>query len=46
MGYMKRYFEERIDELTDEELMEMGYSKEDIDEIRGIFTDEESLRRL
>lgn len=35
MSQMKRYFEELIDELDDEELMEMGYSEEDIDEIRG-----------
>ena len=40
MSRMKRYFEERIDELTDEELMEMGYSKEDVDEIRGNDPDE------
>lgn len=41
MGAMKRFFEETLPELTDNELMELGYSEEDIKELRGIDIPEE-----
>lgn len=30
MSCMKRYFEDHINDYSDEELLDMGYSKEDI----------------
>jgi len=41
MSQMKRYFEERLDELTNEELLEMGYSEQDIEELREIYDEDE-----
>lgn len=38
MGAMKSWFEDHIPEFTDEELLEDGYSQEDIDFMRECFT--------
>jgi hypothetical protein len=41
MGYMKRWFEEHLDDISDEDLMRLGYSEQDIDELRECFSEEE-----
>lgn len=38
MGVMKRWLEDHTEEFTDEELLEDGYSQEDIDFMRECFT--------
>ena len=38
MGAIKRWYEENIDKLTDEELIEMGHPKEDIEWLRECFS--------
>ena len=42
MSFTKRYFEDHINDYTDEELISMVYSKEDIKDIKDI---RESLSR-
>lgn len=37
MSAMKRWFEEHFSEFTDEELLEGGYSQEEIDFMRECF---------
>lgn len=39
MGAMKRWLEDHIREFTDEELLEDGYSQEDIEFMRECFTE-------
>ena len=34
MSMMKRWLEEHIDNFTDEELLNMGYSKQEIEDMR------------
>lgn len=38
MSYIKRYFEEHIDEFTDEELISWGWSLEEIKFLRECFS--------
>lgn len=38
MSAIKRWFEEHISDFTDEELLEDGYSQEDINFMRKCFT--------
>lgn len=38
MSAIKRWFEDHISDFTDEELLEDGYEKEDIDFMRECFT--------
>lgn len=38
MSCIKRYFEDHIDELTDEQLIEWGYSEKEIDWLRSGFS--------
>ena len=37
MSYIKRYLEDHINDYSDEELLNMGYSKEDIELLRDSF---------
>lgn len=37
MGAMKSWFEDHVKEFTDEELLEDGYSQEDIEFVRECF---------
>lgn len=39
MSYIKRYFENHINELSTSELRSMGYSDEEIDELRECFSE-------
>lgn len=41
MGRIKEWFLEHIDEYSDEELLDMGYSKEDIDFLKNRTTNED-----
>lgn len=38
MGCMKRYFEEHFDEFSNEELLSLGYSEEDIQYFRELLS--------
>lgn len=40
MSYIKRWFEEHIDQLTDAQLADMGYSDEEIELLRESFSEE------
>lgn len=40
MSYMKRYFEDHINDFSDEQLREWGYSDEEIAELREAFAEE------
>lgn len=42
MGAVKRWFEDRIPEMTDDELSELGYSQDEIEFLRECFPGEES----
>lgn len=35
MSYIKRWFDDHVNEFSDEELLDMGYSKDDIEMLRG-----------
>ena len=37
MSYMKRYFEDHIEDFSDEELLSYGYSEKEIQEFRESF---------
>lgn len=40
MGLMKRYFEDHIDEMTDQDLFDFGCeTKEEADELRELLSD-------
>lgn len=41
MGFMKRWFEDHVPDFSDAELMEMGYSKNEIDWLRECFPKKE-----
>lgn len=41
MGAVKRWLEDHIQELTDEELLAMGYKQEQIDFLKECFSSEE-----
>lgn len=41
MSAIKRWYEDHISELSDEELFKMGYDQEDIDFLRECFQDQE-----
>ncbi len=41
MSAIKRWLEDHISELTDEELLNYGYPKDIIDELREAFTEKE-----
>lgn len=41
MSAIKRWFEDHITELSDEELFKMGYDQEDIDFLRECFQEQE-----
>lgn len=38
MSYIKRWFEDNIDKFSDDELREMGYTDNEIKELRYAFT--------
>lgn len=39
MSYMKRYFEDHIDEMTDQDLFDFGCeSQEEVDELRELLS--------
>lgn len=42
MSSMKQWFENHISEFTDEELLGMGYTQEDIDSLRECFEEKGS----
>lgn len=42
MSMMKRWLEDNINKIPDEELIDAGYSEEDIEFMRECFGDEES----
>lgn len=44
MSMMKRYLEDHIDEFSDDELLDMGYSKEDIKDFRRLFSSKPKKR--
>ena len=44
MSMMKRYLEDHIDEFSDDELLDMGYSKEDIKDFRRLFSSKPKRR--
>lgn len=41
MSAIKRWFEDHIDSMTDEELLAIGYEQEDIDFLRECFSSAE-----
>lgn len=43
MSFTKRYWEDHINDYTDEELISMGYSKEDIKDIRELLPGNEKV---
>lgn len=41
MSYIKRWYEDNIDNYTDEELIAMGHPEEDIEWLRECFSNKE-----
>ncbi len=40
MGYFKNYLVEHIDDIDDEDLLDMGYTEEDIEELRELCSED------
>lgn len=46
MSWIKRWFEDHVNDFSDEELLDMGYSKEDIEEFREAYPDSRKLHAV
>lgn len=42
MSYIKRWFEDHVNDFSDEELSDMVYSKEDVEGFRRSYPDDKS----